>query len=107
MEIYELNEKQKQAFKELKKAAEKCAKLKIGFVNVLDSCYAFNKDFIKDMDIEDRLTDKDPDKIWCLDYGYPYNSMKTIGGSSFADDQIIHFFRLTKKGIKAHQEECE
>ena len=99
MEIYELNENQLKAFKALKSAANKCYKLKIEFFNVLDTTYAYNRDMIETMDVDANY------EIPCLDFGYPYETMKTIGGCSFADDQVLHSIKLTAKGRKVFDAE--
>lgn len=94
MEIYELTEHQLKAFKALKSAANKCYKLKIGFFNVLDTTFAYNKDMIEKMDV-----DADHE-IKCSEFDYPHESMPAIGGCSFADDQNCHSIKLTPKGRK-------
>lgn len=99
MKIFELTEKQLKAFVALKRAAKLCEKEKIGFFNVLDTTYAFNKNYIETMDVDANY------EISCCDYGYPYENMKTIGGCSFADDQILHSIKLTPKGRKIFEDE--
>lgn len=99
MEIYELTENQLKAFKALKSAANKCYKLKIGFFNVLDTCYAYDKNLINKMDVDANY------EIPCGEFGYPYESFPTIGGCSYADDQILHSIQLTDKGRKVFNAE--
>ena|SRR3989344_4118904 len=99
MEIYNLTANQKKAFKKLQSAAKECKKLKIGFFNVLDTTYAFNQDMIETMDVDADF------ELKCIEYGYPYESMKTIGGCSFADDQGMHSIKLTNKGRKCFNDE--
>lgn len=101
MKIYELTDEQLKAFKALKSAANKCYKLKIGFFNVLDYTYAYNRDMIEAMDVDANY------ELPCLEFGYPYNTMPAIGGCSFADDQNYHSIKLTAKGRKLLRDEQE
>ena len=94
MEIYELTENQLKAFKALKSAANKCTKLKLGFFNILDTTHAYNKDMIEIIDVDANF------ELPCSEFGYPYETMPTIGGCSFADDQNLHSIKLTAKGRK-------
>lgn len=92
MEIYELNKEQQKAFNKLKKAADECNKLKIGFINK-------NGSIIADFDVDANY------EIECITYGYPYNNINNLGGSSYADDQNLHSFKLTTKGRKVFEAE--
>lgn len=99
MKVYELTEPQLKAFKALKVAAKKCNKLKIGFFNVLDTTFAYDRNMIEDMEVDANYD------LNCLEYGYPYETMKTIGGCSYADDQRMHSIKLTPKGLKSFDNE--
>jgi hypothetical protein len=99
MEIYELKPDQKKALANLKRAISACSKAKIGFCNVLDTTYVFNKEYIKSLQISDYKSQKEEEgHVPCHKYGYTNNSFQTVGGDSFADDQIDHYFVLTEKG---------
>jgi hypothetical protein len=92
MEVYDLTPEQQKAFNKLKKAANECAKLKIGFVNVYGTIHAFDSRLVSRMEV-----DIEGD-VKAIDFGYPHNSLNNLGGDSFADDQGLHSFILTAKG---------
>ena len=99
MEVLTLTDKQEKAIAELKRAMAKCYKLKIGFFNVLDTTYAFDRAKIVQMDVDANH------EFSCMEYGYPYTSFSTLGGCSFADDQNMHTMLLTKRGRKLFNED--
>lgn len=99
MEIYKLNKEQQAAFNALKKAANKCHKLNIGFVNVYGAIYPFDQGIIKRFDVDANH------EVPCSEYGYPSNCIDNLGGDSYADDQNIHSFSLTEKGKRIFSEE--
>ena len=99
MEIYQLTKKQQAAFNALKKAADKCNNLNIGFVNLYGSITAYDKSIISAFGVDANLD------VPCRDYGYPFNSLNNLGGDSYADDQMLHSFKLTDKGLKIFNEE--
>lgn len=99
MEVFDLTPEQEKAFKKLKSVVKECYKLKIGFVNILDRTYAYNKDMINHLDVDANY------ELPCIQYGYPPNVIDTIGGCSFADDQGMHSIQLTSKGRKVFNKE--
>ncbi len=99
MDVYQLNREQQKAFNALRRAANKCAKLNIGFVNLYGSVTAFDNDLIEAFGVDANY------EISCMEHGYPPNYINNLGGDSFADDQYIHSFKLTDKGRKVHQNE--
>ncbi len=98
MDVYELNKEQEAAFKQLVKAANKCKKLNIGFVNLYGRETAFDKSLIASFDVDAHF------EIDCITYGYPSNYL-VLGGDSYADDQLLHSFKLTEKGRKVFNKE--
>jgi len=101
MDIYQLTKEQQSAFNELKRAANKCQKLKIGFVNLYGTITAFDTALIERFDVDANH------EVDCGEYGYPSNSINNLGGDSYADDQNLHSFKLTNKGRKVFKEETE
>lgn len=99
MEIYELKPEQKKALANLKRAITACSKAKLGFYNILDTTYVFNREYIKTLGVAENHSQRTEEgRISCREYGYTYNSFQSIGGDSFADDQADHYFILTEKG---------
>jgi len=98
-EVYDLNKEQQKAFNALKRAADKCNKINIGFVNLYGSITAFDKSMISDFDVDADF------ELDCMEYGYPSNQIDNLGGCSYADDQNLHSFKLTSKGSKIFNSE--
>jgi len=99
MDIYQLTKEQQSAFNALKRAANKCEKLNIGFVNIYGTINAFDRELIERFDVDAKH------EVDCGKYGYPSNTIDNLGGDSYADDQLLHSFKLTEKGRKIFQEE--
>jgi hypothetical protein len=100
MEVYDLTPEQQKAFNRLTKAVKDCEKLKIGFVNVYGTIYAFDEKLVSHMDVDIQ------GDVPAIEFGYPPNSLK-LGGDSHADDQSCHTFILTAKGKKVFTEQNE
>jgi len=98
-EVYDLNKDQQKAFNSLKRVANKCVKLKIGFVNLYGHITAFDKNMIAGFDVDADY------ELSCKEYGYPSNYIDNLGGDSYADDQSLHSFKLTPKGKKVFNSE--
>jgi len=101
MKIFELTKKQQDAFDELKKAANKCTRLNIGFVNVYGSIITFDNGLIAGFGVDSNY------EVPCGEYDYPPNQIDNLGGDSYADDQISHSFKLTPKGKKIFYSESD
>lgn len=100
MEVFELTTEQEKAFNAMKRAVAKCKKLKIGFFDVLGTTYAYDKGKIERFDVDANY------ELDCGKYGYPPNSL-SVGGCSYADDQIIHSMLLTNNGRKIFENDKE
>lgn len=98
-EIYKLNKQQQSAFDALKRAANKCNKLNIGFVNIYGSIHPFDKSVISGFNVDSG------GDVECKYNGYPINCIDNLGGDSYADDQNLHYFNLTDKGKKIFKED--
>lgn len=96
IDILELNKEQQKAFNALKRAADKCAQTGIVFQNVYGHIHPFNGFLVSGICFE-----KTP--VSCMDLGYPRNTITNLGGDSFADDQNMHYYQLTKKGMELHE----
>jgi len=91
-----LNKKQQSAFNRLKKAYKDCEKLKIEFVQVLNSLDAYNGEYVESYG--DKTSDFDEDRTINADELFPADSLKIT--DAWADDCVSHRILLTEKGLK-------
>ncbi len=101
MKVYELTPVQQKAFNKLKKAANDCKKLNIGFVNLYGTITPYDKGLICDFGFDTDF------EISCIEHGYPSNCISNLGGDSYADDQLLHYFKLTPKGKRVFNQEID
>ncbi len=94
--IFDLNEKQKIAFRKLKSAYKACEKSGILLVNCYGSLEAYNLDYIEDYSNSDTYN-KDNEDVISTHECYCMNSFDIP--NEWADDE--HLIKLTIKGKKA------
>lgn len=97
MDIFQLNKKQQKAFDALKRAADRCEKTGIKFVNCYGTIHAYDSKLIAGFGSKGFLDSAD---VAVKDYGKSTNTIDNLGGDSFADDDYEHWFSLTPKGKK-------
>jgi hypothetical protein len=93
-EIIELTPEQEKAFKALVRAAKDCKKKGIVFGQVLERIYAWNGRNVERLEVDEKSNE-----LKCFEIGYGAYGF-SLECSSFADDQMMHSFRLTPKGEK-------
>lgn len=98
--ILELTPVQNKAIASLKRAITKCEKSNVGFFNILDDTYAYDKSMMTGIEGRERADIK---IMPCEEYSYPVTKFGSIGGCSFADDQTEHYIQLTEKGKKVFE----
>ncbi len=98
MDVYQLTKTQQAAFNALKRAADKCQKLNIGFVNIYGSIVAFDNSMIAGFGVDCNY------EVNCAEHHYPPNSIENLGGDSYADDQNLHSFndRKVREPVKVN-----
>ena len=100
-EIFDLNPKQKEAFKRLQKAYKDCEKLKVLFVNNYGTLEAYDSKYIANYVGDNERKDYD-DKYLIETRGTPaFNYINSV--DSWADDN--HFIVMTEKGLNLYNDE--